>query len=98
MVTMRKNEFKLYMLNVIEHLEEGSEAYARFCDIFLTMCGVVDEGGNLSESYESSPYWTGGDDGTPLRASFNAELMASAVGEVRGAVEEMENALAEKDA
>lgn len=65
MVTMRKGELKLYMCSVIDSLEGA--AYDRFCELFLTACGVVDADGNLTEEYASSPYWAGGTGGEPLR-------------------------------
>ena len=65
MVTMRKGEFKLYMCSVIDSLE--GEAYGRFCELFLTACGVVDADGNLTQEYADSPYWAGGTGGEPLR-------------------------------
>ena len=89
-VEMRKGEFKAYMLNVIEHMDEGSERYRRFCELFLMATGVVDSDGNLTEEYRVSPYWEGGDDGTPLRASVQAELMSKLSPDVRAAIVEME--------
>lgn len=84
MVAMRKGEFKLYMCSVINSLE--GEAYDRFCELFLTACGVVDSNGELTEEYASSPYWAGGTGGEPLRpvvASSNVDDLvrkASAAG------------------
>lgn len=89
-VTMRKGEFKAYMLNVIEHMDEGSTEYERFSQLFLTAIGAIDADGNLTEEYRCSPYWTGGDDGTPLRASVQAELMQKLSPDVRDAIVEME--------
>ncbi|MGO5315821.1 hypothetical protein ACTQZK_01655 [Paraeggerthella sp. LCP19S3_G8] len=91
-VMMRKGEFKAYMLNVIEHMDEGSEQYRRFSELFLTACGVIDEDGNLTEEYRCSPYWSGGDDGTPLRQSVEAELLRKVSPEVRNAIMEMKRA------
>ena len=65
MVTMRKGELKLYMCAAIDSLEGA--AYDRFAQLFLTACGAVDEDGNLTEEYASSPYWSGGTGGEPLR-------------------------------
>lgn len=70
MVTMRKGELKLYMCSVIDSLE--GEAYDRFCELFLTACGVVDEEGNLTQEYASSPYWAGGTGGRAV-ASCHGE-------------------------
>ena len=68
MVTMGKGELKLYMCSVIDSLE--GEAYDRFCELFLTACGVVDADGNLTQEYADSPYWTGSTDGEPLRPAM----------------------------
>lgn len=65
MVTMGRGELKLYMCTVIDSLEGA--AYGRFCELFLTACGVVDSNGELTEEYSSSPYWAGGTGGEPLR-------------------------------
>lgn len=65
MVTMGKGELKLYMCTVIDSLKGA--AYDRFCELFLTACGVVDEDGNLAKEYADSPYWAGGAGGEPLR-------------------------------
>lgn len=65
MVTMGKGELKLYMCTVIDSL--NGAAYDRFCELFLTACGVVDEDGNLAKEYADSPYWAGGTAGEPLR-------------------------------
>lgn len=89
-VEMRKGEFKAYMLNVIEHMDEGSERYRRFSELFLMATGVIDADGNLTEEYRVSPYWEGGDDGTPLRKSVQAELMAKLSPDVRASIVEME--------
>lgn len=84
MVTMRKGELKLYMNSVIDSLE--GEAYDRFCELFLTACGVVDADGNLTQEYAGSPYWAGGTGGEPLQpvmASANVDDLvrkASAAG------------------
>ena len=72
MVTMGKGELKLYMCSVIDSLE--GEAYDRFCELFLTACGVVDADGNLTQEYADSPYWTGGTDGEPLRPAMAKAL------------------------
>lgn len=89
-VTMGKGQFKAYMLNVIEHMDEDSEQYRRFSELFLTATGVIDADGNLTEEYRCSPYWAGGDDGTPLRQSVQAELMSMLSPDVRTAIVEME--------
>lgn len=84
MVTMGKGELKLYMCTVIDSLKGA--AYDRFCELFLTACGVVDEDGNLAKEYADSPYWAGGTGGEPLRpvmASANVDDLvreASAAG------------------
>lgn len=91
-VEMRKGEFKVYMLNVIENMDEGSERYRRFSELFLTATGVIDADGNLTEEYRCSPYWSGGDDGTPLRQSVEAELLRKVSPEVRNAIMEMKRA------
>lgn len=90
MVTMGKGEFKAYILNVIEHLNERSPEYERFCNIFLIMCGVVDFNGNLSEEYKCSPYWCGGEGGVPLKASANAELVAQLSDNIQAAINELD--------
>ncbi len=65
-VKMGKGEFKAYLCNVINHMDEASEEYTRFCDLFLTACGVIDEDGKLTDAYRESPYWAGGEHGEPL--------------------------------
>lgn len=89
-VEMGKGQLKAYLCNVIDHMDEGSERYRRFSELFLTACGVIDADGNLTEDYRVSPYWEGGDDGTPLRPSAQAELMAKLSPDVRASIEEME--------
>lgn len=84
-VTMGKGEFKAYMCNVIDHMDEGGEGYRRFSELFLTAMGAIDAAGN-------PPYWAGGDDGSPLRPSVQAELMAKLSPDVRAAVMDMEGA------
>ena len=69
MVTMRKGEFKLYMCTVIDSLE--GTAYDRFTQLFLTACGVIDEHGDLTEEYASSPYWAGGTGGASRCVLFS---------------------------
>lgn len=91
-VTMGKGEFKAYLCNVIDHMDEGGEGYRRLSELFLTATGVIDVDGNLTEEYRCSPYWAGGDDGTPLHPSVQAELMAKLSPDVRAAVEDMERA------
>ena len=91
-VTMGKGEFRAYMCNVIDHMDEASEQYRRFSELFLTATGVIDADGNLTEEYRCSPYWCGGDDGAPLRQSVHAELMAKLSPDVRNAIMEMERA------
>ena len=54
--------------------------------------GAIDAAGNLTEEYKRSPYWAGGDDGSPLRPSVQAELMAKLSPDVRAAVMDMEGA------
>lgn len=87
---MCKGEFKAYMCSVIDGMDEGSEQYRRFSELFLTACGVIDADGNLTEDYKCSPYWAGGDDGTPLRKSAKAELLAKLSPRVRETVMAME--------
>ena len=88
-VTMGKGEFRAYMCNVIDHMDEASEQYRRFSELFLTATGVIDADGNLTEEYRCSPYWAGGDDGTPLRRSVQAELMAKLSPDVRASIVKM---------
>ncbi|WP_101723075.1 hypothetical protein [Eggerthella timonensis] len=90
-VQMGKGQLKTYLCNVIDHMEEDSERYRRFSKLFLTATGVIDAEGNLTEEYRCSPYWVGGDDGTPLRASVQAELMGKLSPDVRAAIIEMES-------
>lgn len=66
-VKMGKGEFKAYLCNVINHMDEKSVEYERFSDLFLTACGVIDENGKLTDAYRESPYWTGGENGELLR-------------------------------
>lgn len=89
-VKMGKGALKAYLCNVIDHMDEGSERYRMFSELFLTACGVIDAKGNLTEDYRESPYWAGGDDGTPLRLS--AELIGKLSPEVRQAIIDMEAA------
>ncbi len=91
-VKIGKGEFKAYMCNVIDHMDEGSERYHRFSELFLTACGVIDAEGNLTEEYRVSPYWAGGDDGTPLRPSVQSELMDKLSPDVRQVIISMEAA------
>ena len=56
-VHIGKGEFKLYLCNVIEHMDEGSTEYKRFSELFLMACGVIDPEGNLTETFKDSPYW-----------------------------------------
>ncbi|HIW77063.1 MULTISPECIES: hypothetical protein [Gordonibacter] len=89
-VSIGKGEFKAYMCSVIDGMEEGSEQYRRFSELFLTACGVIDTDGNLTDEYKCSPYWAGGDDGTPLRPSVQSELLSKLSPRVREAVVSME--------
>lgn len=91
-VTMGKGQLKAYLCNVIDYMDEGGESYRRFSELFLTATGVIDADGNLTEEYRCSPYWADGDDGTPLRKSARAELMAKLSPDVRNAIMEMERA------
>ncbi len=92
-ITMKKGEFKLYMLNVIEHMDEQSESYRRFCDMFLTATGVIDADGSLTREYAASPYWNvdgnGVLSGAAKAAVNNNELMLALSPEARKAVLEM---------
>lgn len=89
-VTMGRGQLKAYLCNVIDHMDEDGESYRRFSELFLTATGVIDADGNLTEEYRCSPYWAGGDDGTPLRQSVQAELMAKLSPDVRAAIVDME--------
>ena len=91
-VTMGKGEVEADMCNVLDHMDEGGEGYRRFSELFLTAMGAIDAAGNLTEEYKRSPYWAGGDDGSPLRPSVQAELMAKLSPDVRAAVMDMEGA------
>lgn len=83
-VTMGRGEFKAYMFNVIDHCDDAS--FTGLCDIFLTACGVIDQDGNITEEYADSPYWVGGNDGTPLRPSEHANLLQQLSPSVRNLV------------
>ena len=74
MVTMSKDDLKRHTFLYMSRLEEGTVQYERFCDILLTMMGVVDADGTLSDDYATSDLWEGGDDGTPLRPSYKAKI------------------------
>lgn len=89
-VTMGKGEFKLYLCNVIDSMDEDSVQYSRFSELFLTATGVIDADGNLTEDYACSPYWTGGNNGTPLRPSVEAELLSKLSPDVREAIVKMD--------
>lgn len=67
-VKMGKGELKAYLCNVINHMEEKSTEYERFCDLILTACGVIDADGKLTDAYKKSEYWAGGENGEPLHA------------------------------
>lgn len=82
-VTMKKGEFRAYMCNVIDGMDEGSESYQKFSELFLTATGVIDANGDLADEYKCSPYWAGGDDGTPLRMSVQSELLTKVSPRVR---------------
>ena len=56
-IKIGKGEFKLYLCNVIDHMDEDSIEYERFSELFLMACGVIDSDGNLTEAFEDSPYW-----------------------------------------
>lgn len=76
MVKTSKQNLKLLTLLFIEKMDEGSAAYERACDLMLTMMGISDAQGNLTEEYAESPYWEGGVDGQPLQPSSYAEIKA----------------------
>lgn len=90
MVTMRKHELQLYLTNIIERMSEDSMEYERFSNIFLLMCGVIDQNGNMTSQYAESPYWAGGNDGTPLRASDSATLLSQLSSNVQAAIDELD--------
>lgn len=79
MVTMGKGELKLYMCTVIDSLKGA--AYDRFCELFLTACGVVDEDGNLAKEYADSPYWAGGKASLAATDSYRAHKREFECGE-----------------
>lgn len=83
MVIADKDTLKLLVFLQIERLDPESEQYARFSDIILTMLGISDGDGNLTQEYRNSGFWIGGDDGTPLRPSLKAELSAMLPPELR---------------
>lgn len=89
-VTMGKGELRAYLCNVIDHMDEGSDSYRRFSELFLTACGVIDADGCLTDEYKCSPYWQGGDDGSPLRPSVEAELLQKISPELRESIMDME--------
>ena len=76
MVKMVKRDLLTLTHLYLAHVDDGSEQYARFCDILLTMMGVSDVNGELTAEYAASPYWEGGRDGEPLRPSARAEIKA----------------------
>lgn len=76
MVKMSKRDLQLMALLFFQHLDEGDPQYERACDILLTMMGVSDANGNLTEEYAASEYWMGGSGGEPLRPSAKAEIKA----------------------
>lgn len=74
MVRIEKQTLKLLTLNFIEGLDENSTEFERASEILLILLGVSDAEGNLTEGYSRSGYWTGGNDGTPLRISNKTDI------------------------
>ena len=83
MVTADKETLKLLTLLFINRLDETSEQYKQASDILLTLMGISDMNGNLSQEYKDSVFWEGGGDGTPLRPSARAEISAMLPPELR---------------
>lgn len=86
MVTMGRGEFKAYMCNVINLCDDAF--FAKMCELFLTLCGVIDDSGELTEAYANSPYWSV-EDGI-LKPIENAELLQQLSPNVRQAIENMD--------
>lgn len=84
-ITMGRGEFKAYMDNVVNHMDDAS--FAGLCDLFLTACGVIDKDGNLTEQYANSPYFTV--EGGKFKPRDNAELMEQLSDDVRKVIEGM---------
>ena len=76
MVTVDKKTLQFLTVRFIAGLPENTPQYDQAADILLTMMGVSDIDGNLSDEYANSPMWDGGQDGTPLRPSSRAEIAA----------------------
>ena len=76
MVVIDKDSLKLMTLLFIERLDESSPTYAQASDIILTMLGISDGKGNLTQEYRDSEFWVGGVDGEPLRPSARADIAA----------------------
>lgn len=76
LVTVDKKTLEFLTLRFIAGIPENTPQYDQVSDILLTLTGVSDGEGNLSKEYAESPFWEGGQDGTPLRPSSKADIAA----------------------
>jgi len=80
-VVADKAALKVLLCGFVDGMESDSEDYVRFCDIAMTMIGVQNPEGGLSERFAGSVYWTGaGTISDPLRASEHARLTVAVLG------------------
>lgn len=86
-ITIGRGEFKAYMMNVVNNCDDAS--FQALADLFLMACGVIDQDGNLTESYENSPYWTV--EGGKIQPSEHAKLLQQLSPKVLKTIEEMGN-------
>lgn len=83
MIPIEKKTLQFLTLRFIQSLDEGTTAYESAAEILLILANVLDSEGNLSDEYKASTFWTGGDDGTPLRPSAKAEIAAMLPADMR---------------
>lgn len=84
MVTMSKRDLSTLLLMRLHGMDEQGEEYAAFCEIALSMLGVLDGDGELAPEYAKSPSWCV-EDGR-LRPSGLAEIRALLPPELWGLV------------
>lgn len=85
-ITIGRGDFKAYIANVTNNCDDAF--FAKMAELFLTLCGVIDADGNLTEEYANSPFWVV--ENNRLKPSEIAGLMNQLSPEVRAAIENME--------